>query len=45
MQQIMKGLENLNYVMIGALRRHQELFSFKTEGGIDYLSLHVGYVI
>ena len=45
MQKLIKCMEVLNCVLIGALGRHHELFSFKSEEGIEYLSLHVEYVI
>ena len=35
----------LHAVIIGTVERHHELFSFRTEEGIRYLSLHVEYVI
>ncbi|XP_065899170.1 BAI1-associated protein 3-like isoform X2 [Dysidea avara] len=40
-QTIFRCLENLDDTMIGVLRRHHGLFSFKTEEGIGYLALHI----
>jgi len=40
----MKCLKDLNDIVMGTLRRQNELFDFKVEEEIEYLALHVKYV-
>ena len=44
-QTLFKCMDKLDDLLVGVLRRHHQLFSFRTEEGIDYLTLHVEYVM
>ena len=45
LQTLIKCLDKLDNHLVEILKRHHQMFSFRTEEGIDYLSLHVEYVV
>jgi len=45
LQTLIKCLDKLYDHLVEVLKRHHQMFSFRTEEGIDYLALHVEYVV